>query len=295
MSEIHVLDCTLRDGGFYTQWHYHRELIHDYVKAADAAHIDYIEIGYRSPQNTGFAGALKFTTDEFLQTLPKPLHSKITVMLESSQFRGEKLETLSHLFVARELSPVTMVRIATRYTDLDTTIDMLCRLNQMGYETCLNLMAWPSLSLEERTDALRRIADLPIKAFYIADSYGSMVPDEIASDVRFVSEHLTQAIGLHLHNNLELAFANALAGIKAGATFIDASILGMGRGPGNLKTEIFLQFLQHSSNLPADLNTLIDFISDQMEPLHSIYQWGPKTPYVLSGFKAVHIQHLHKS
>jgi len=263
------------------------------VQAVDAAGIDVAEIGYRTIHNSHFAGAFKFTDEALVNALPPLKHTRLAVMLDAREFLGQE-DAVDRLFVPATESRIAIVRVATRMAHLDSAEDQVSRLRALGYQTALNIMAWASVPDAERAPTVDRLLSSVADAVYIADSFGSLFPKDIHAfadllDARQEATGLEKPWGVHLHNNLELAFANALAAMERGATWIDSSVLGMGRGPGNLKTELLLQWLErqrpHDGYHAAPIYSLI---GRHWQHLHAQYQWGPRTPYVLSGFLAVH-------
>ncbi|MCC6624332.1 MAG: aldolase catalytic domain-containing protein [Deltaproteobacteria bacterium] len=296
MSEMTVVDCTLRDGGFHNAWDFAPELVAAYLRAIDEAGVDYAEIGYRSIERAGFTGALRFTDEDTVCALPTTRTTQLGVMIDARELVGQE-DLIARLFVPASETRVALVRVATRPKDLASALGQVERLHALGYRTGLNVMAWASVPEGERPALLAQLAAHPaVDVFYIADSYGALYPDDVSAIGRSIAElavarapAATKPWGIHLHDNLELAFANALAARKAGATWIDGSVLGMGRGPGNLKTELWLQHLEsreHRARYRA--GPLYELIGRRWEALHARYRWGSSAPYVLSGQLAVH-------
>jgi len=292
-SPLTVLDCTLRDGGFHCAWDFDADQVEAYLRAIDASGVRWAEIGYRSLGHAGFAGAYKFTDEAVVDRLPTLTRARLSVMLDAKEFAGRETQ-VRELFAPAASSRVELVRIATRPSGLGTTRALVAHLGELGYRTTINLMAWASVPEGDRDEVLRAMLTSGTDVVYIADSYGSMHPGEIREAGRRIAGAMAELgvdvpWGVHLHNNLELAFANALTAIEAGATWIDSSVLGMGRGPGNLKTELLIQHLETRDGLPGYATTpLYELIGRTWEALHERYRWGPRAPYVLSGHLAVH-------
>lgn len=281
-----VLDCTLRDGGFYTSWHYDGALVDAYLRAMDRAGVDFAEVGYRSTKQEGFGGPFKYCSARLLDTLPALERTKLCLMLDAKELVGREQHVLS-LFPRAEDSPVALVRMATHLADLPSAVLQVARLAGLGYRVGLNLMAASALELPQLVDACATMASSPAEVLYLADSYGSLLPGDVARWAEALGA-TGRAWGVHLHNNLELAFANALEASRLGATWIDTSVLGMGRGPGNLKTELWLQHAQRSAPERADPGPVYDFISSHLQGLQDAYRWGPAPAYALSGHLGVH-------
>ncbi len=293
-----LVDCTLRDGGFHTAWDFEPALVAAYLRAVDEAGVDFAEIGYRSLARDGFAGALRYSDEELVRSLPELSHTRLAVMVDAKEFAGRE-PLLTKLFAPADASRIALVRVAARPKEVPTALLQIAQLRALGYETALNIMTWATVPVAERAPLLVKILQSDVDVVYLADSYGSMHPDEVEASGRLVTELAATLVskrhgrpkpwGIHLHNNLELAFANALAARKSGATWIDVSVTGMGRGPGNLKTELFLQHLEMRERHPRYRTAPVyELIGSRMEELQARYRWGPSAAYVLSGHLAVH-------
>jgi 4-hydroxy 2-oxovalerate aldolase len=283
---VTLLDCTLRDGGFYTKWDYPFDMVCAYLRAVDDAGVDYAEIGYRSLEAEEFAGTYHFASDDLIATLPPTRRTKLAVMIDAKEFANRE-SAVDALFGNAAESRVRLVRVATSLRHCASAVAVVGRIRARGYMVSLNLMAVGSIARQDLPAALRQLAACDADVVYVADSFGSMLP----CDVRAVGCLLGASCswGIHLHNNLELAFANALEAVETGATWVDASILGMGRGAGNLRMELLLQYLEtrvHRGGV--DAGPIHAFISRELEGLHRKFGWGPARPYVVSGMLPVH-------
>src|SRR5699024_715597 len=127
-------------------------------------------------------------------------------------------------------------------------------------------------------DRVNGVADV----LYLVDSYGGSFPHEVKRVAEQLKPRLDCQLGFHGHNNLETALTNTLAALKAGVEYVDGTILGMGRGAGNLKTELLLTVLSKKEGLKVNFNALKKAIS-AIEPLYNEDPWGPKLPYMISG------------
>lgn len=283
-----VLDCTLRDGGFYTDWDFPMELADAYVAAMDAAGVAVIEVGYRSRRSAGYAGPFKYVSDPLVRRLAGSFEIGVAVMLDAKEFVGAETE-VGPLFAPADASRITMVRVATTAKHVDSAAELVAVLSDLGYRTTINLMAWGSLDRDECRRVLDRAGLSAADVIYVADSFGAMHPDDVVEAAGLMGAIGDKAWGIHLHNNLELAFANALAAVRHGATWVDTSVLGMGRGPGNLKTELWLQHLAtRAGDDRYQTGAVYDLIGEHLRPMQDAHGWGPGPAYVLSGNLGVH-------
>ncbi|MEU8779614.1 hypothetical protein [Streptomyces sp. NPDC048606] len=234
-----LLDCTLRDGGNQNAWHFTPTDVRTIVTTLDAAKVDVIEVGYRGgsgSRDSKAAGAPAHCTPAYLAALPAVGHAELAVMVVPTACPPNALDDLPD-------SPVSMVRIAAYPWNIAGVPEYVRAARRLGLKAGVNLMAASYTTPEQ----LARIADTiraePPDVFYIADSFGSLTPDDVRDRIALLTERLPIPVGLHAHNNLGLAAANALAALDAGATWLDTSLCAMARGAGNLATEQAVAFL----------------------------------------------------
>jgi 4-hydroxy 2-oxovalerate aldolase len=287
-AHLRLLDCTIRDGGFYNEWDFSPAFVGAYLRAVEYAGVDCIEIGYRSRQMKGFAGAYKYSEEALLRRLRGPGTPELAVMIDAKEFEGIE-DQVTKWFLPKAESVVSLVRLATTHTTMPTTLKQVEMLHKLGYRTTINLMAYGALDTKARRASISAMAQSPTDVAYLADSFGSMIPEDVDAAADLLGELSDKPWGLHLHNNQELAFANAIVAVQRGATWIDSSVMGMGRGPGNLRTELIAQYLNARLGLSRyHAEPVIEFIEREMTALHAHYQWGPGSAYVLSGSLGVH-------
>lgn len=228
-----LIDCTLRDGGNLNDWHYPDRYIAEALQLLDRAGVDVIEVGYRGGSGSNKAkrvGPTAHCKRELMASLPVFAHAKRAVMCVPTVCPLQELDELPEL-------GIDMVRIATYPADADGALPYLEHARKLGLDCSLNLMAASYLEPGPIGALARRAQDAGAGIFYMADSFGGMNPDDVRVRVHAARESCGRPIGFHGHNNLGLAFANALAALEAGATYLDGSLCGMGRGAGNLPTE----------------------------------------------------------
>jgi 4-hydroxy 2-oxovalerate aldolase len=281
---VELLDCTLRDGGYVNNWHFSKELARESYRALSKAGVSYIEVGFRGtdkyfdPERYGF---WRFTPDELIREITENIKgSKISVM---GDFGKIDLDDLS----PADESLVDLVRIAVHKNKVMNAVDLLDQINAKGYLISLQCMGYSTYSDAERHALIDRLKSSEVDYVYVADSYGSMLPFQIPG----LFEPLLEAgfrVGFHPHNNIQMAFANTVEAIRTGVHIIDSSIYGMGRGAGNLPTEIILSYLMRRSadsyNVLPVLNCIERFFLD----LRQETPWGYELPYMISGMLNCH-------
>ncbi len=278
MEKSMILDCTLRDGGYYTNWDFSIDLIKDYFKAVDLLPVDYVELGYRNKPKNEYFGEFFFTPIYLLELARKLMpNTGIAIMFNEKDVEPSDIEEL--------LNPcidfVDLVRFAVAPDNIGRSISKIQTAKAMGFKVALNVM-YASKWLNERFDQLEMAAG-EVDFFYVVDSYGASDPDEIQALItRFKAIYKDSIIGFHSHNNLEMALPNTIQAIKSGAGIVDATIMGIGRGAGNLKTELLLTYLESKKLLKVDFEVLSNII-EPIKKLQDHYQWGTSLPYMISG------------
>lgn len=292
-----LLDCTLRDGGYWNSWDFPPELVSAYLKAMDAIGIDYVELGFRSAVNDRFLGPFAFTTDTFLADLAIPSALKVAVMVNASELLSAQdgpLKVLGELFAPASMSRVSLVRIAARRADVDRLGPCFAWLRNQGYQSSLNLMQISTLDEADFPEVGRAASGVNPDILYLADSLGSLVPGQVPGLIRRVREGWTGPIGIHAHDNMGYALANTLAGAGHGATFLDATVLGMGRGPGNARTEHLILEVGDARNAFSELGPLAHLVSGYFRPLKVRYAWGTNLYYYLTGKYGIHPSYVQQ-
>ncbi|MBL4833142.1 MAG: aldolase catalytic domain-containing protein [Pseudomonas sp.] len=296
-SEVHFLDCTLRDGGYYNAWDFSPELVQSYIKAMESAGVDTIELGLRSLNTRGFKGPHAYTTDNFLNDLDIPDTLIIGVMINASDLLGdlEITEVLATLFPAPAWkSHVSLVRIACHFHEFEAALSAVAWLKERGFRVGFNLMQIADRDEGEITTLALAASSYPIDVLYFADSMGSMTPTQTALIIRWLRKQWSGPLGIHTHDNLGLALANTLEAISAGVTWVDATVTGMGRGPGNAKTEelaIEIAALRGSS---IDLVPLMTLVRKTFKPMQQKCGWGTNPYYYLTGKYGIHPSYIQQ-
>lgn len=291
MSDTLVLDCTLRDGGYYNAWDFPQELIEAYLEAMRAARVDIVEIGFRFLKNNGFKGACAYTTDDFLRSLKIPEDLQVAVMVNGADLLTDLgLEaTLEHLFPEPAAAvPVDLVRLACHFREVKQVLPAVRWLTERGYRVGFNLMQIADRSREEVVELAREARAWPVEVLYFADSMGSMTPEDTARIISWLREEWDGPIGIHTHDNMGLALQNTLRAQAEGATWLDATVTGMGRGPGNARTEELVIEAQELRSRPANLVPLMSLLRQHFQPMKERYGWGTNPYYFLSGKYGIH-------
>jgi len=285
-----LLDCTLRDGGFQTNWQFSDALLRDLIPAAHAARADLVEIGYLNatdtPGTTPLAHAARMIADATKGEGPG-----IAVMadLKTWEAEGEAAFPLMQAHMAGLSSNIDCVRIAlSAFCDeaqLGLALSLADKLQAAGHTATLNLMQIDRKPPDQALALAGRLRDTnPETVIYLADSFGAMRPTDVERLVGLYREVLPNPLGFHAHDNLGLGVANCVAAMRAGASWIDGTFGGMGRGAGNAA----LEHLAALYDRETDAGPVGDFLSRHIQPLRDKLAWGPSPIYAACARGGVH-------
>jgi 4-hydroxy 2-oxovalerate aldolase len=302
MSNIKLLDCTLRDGGYYNNWDFNPNLIEDYLNAMDSIKVDYVEIGFRFIKNDTFKGGCAYSTDTFVNSLdiPKSLKNKIGVMVNGSDLlsRGNTAdnlnEVLNNLFAPKAESPISLVRIACHLGEFEHCLQAVTWLKDQGYKVGFNLMQINNATEKEISGLLKLASEYPIDVLYFADSMGSLDTLQITKIVKIFKKNWNGEIGIHTHDSMGNAVNNTLQAISDGVTWIDSTVTGMGRGPGNAQTEYISIELDSYLKHDTDKTNLLKLIRKHFNPMKEKYGWGMNPYYYLAGKFNIHPTYIQE-
>jgi len=277
--EIKVLDCSIRDGGLINRWQFSDEFVRETYKALSMAGVDYIELGYKASRglfDPDKYGKWRFCDDEDVKRLIDGIEvrSKLSCMVDIGRVEEKD--------IAKKVdSPFDMIRVACYIKDVTKAIDLCNMIMDKGYETTVNIMA-VSTNLEREIDeGLVDLSKSDVPIVYVVDSYGAMYCEDVTFLVKkYINALPGKTIGIHTHNNRQLAFGNTIQAVIDGANFLDASVFGIGRGPGNCNIELLLSFLQ---NPRYKLRPVLQLIQERYLPLMSKIEWGYIIPYMITG------------
>ncbi len=283
-EKIKVLDCTIRDGGLINKHFFTDEFVRAVYQALSKSGIDYMEFGYRSSRelySPNDYGAWKYCDDNKIEEIIDGIDSnmKISIMVDSYRVKEQE-------FKPADQSPVDMIRLATYVKYIDSAIDLINKCHDLGYETTCNIMAISKELEPDLVEALDQLAKTPVDVVYVVDSFGAMYCEQLEYLVKLYQNHMPgKEIGIHCHNNQQLAFSNTIEAIIHNANYLDASIYGIGRGPGNCCLELLLGFLK---NPKFNLTPILKFIQDYMLPLREQIEWGYLIPFFVTGILNEH-------
>ncbi len=286
--DIKVLDATLRDGGLCNNFEFTDDFAKALYKMNIAAGVDYMEMGYKASRAlfdpTKF-GKYKFCDEKDVRAIVGENKSDMKLSVMADVGRTDFKKDIG----PKKESVIDMVRVACYINEIPAAIQMIEHCKKQGYETCANVMAVSKAKDEEIDDALEMLGKSPVDVIYLVDSYGSLYPEQVAKlTLRYLEagEKYKKIIGVHAHNNQQLAFGNTIEAASWGASYLDATVNGMGRGAGNCSSELLLGFLK---NPKFHIEPVLRFITDHMLPLRDAgVVWGYDIAYLLTGRLNMH-------
>ncbi|NEU31536.1 nucleoid-structuring protein H-NS [bacterium LRH843] len=273
-----ILDCTIRDGGLVNNWDFSVEFVQDLYHSLSEAGVEYMEIGYKnSPKllNATEPNPWRFLDDNFLkEIIPEKKFTKLSALVDIGRVDPNDI-------LPREQSVLDMIRVACYVREVDKGLELVQLFHDLGYETSLNIMALSSAPEHQLINAFEMVKNSPVDVVYIVDSFGSLDPADIEHQVKKFQEMLpNKQLGIHTHNNMQLAFANTLTAMRNGVTFLDSSVYGMGRAAGNCHTELLVSSIQKAS---YEIKPVLSVIEKHMLDMREKWEWGYIIPYMISG------------
>lgn len=287
-----VLDCTFRDGGYHNNWMFNINIANTYLSTMEKSKINAIEIGFRSPVN--YEDPRFFNvTDEFIEDkLNIPKIEYFGVMVNNNKMNSK---IIKQLFRYSDKSPINLVRVAVHFKDIDTA-EIICKdLKNLGYTISCNLMQAADKSFDEIKQISKKIEDWKcVDILYLADSFGAMNHDDINYSYKAIRSEWSGLTGFHGHNNKGQALNNSLEAVDIGVDWIDCTICGMGRGPGNTETEYLLAELNIRGYGEFELNDIYRLSLTDFTKLKEKFGWGPSLLYYLAAEYSIHPTYIQR-
>ncbi len=278
-KEIKVIDCTIRDGGLMNKWQFSDEFVKAVYDGLVEAGVDYMEIGYISSESAfsrDEVGPWKFCHNDDLKRIvgENKTNLKLSAMADIGRIELDDIPPSSE-------SLIDMIRVACYVHQVDKAVALAEHCMDKGYEVAINLMAVSKVNETDLDEAVNDISKSRVPIFYIVDSFGSLYSEQVEHLARKYKKAMPdKTIGIHAHNNMQLAMSNTITAIVEDCNFLDATILGMGRGAGNCPLEILIAFLK---NPKYRLLPILDVIQNYVGPLQKNIDWGYHIPYLITG------------
>jgi 4-hydroxy 2-oxovalerate aldolase len=261
------------------KWQFTDEFVSNVYISLCKAGVDYMEVGYISSEgmfSRDEMGPWKFCAEDDLKRIIGDEEKKIkfSAMADIGRIEYDDIPMRSE-------SSLDMIRVACYVHQVDKAIDLAHHCMDKGYEATINLMAVSTVNERDLDEALNDLAQSRVPIIYLVDSFGFFYSEHIDALAKKYMDSLPgKTIGIHCHNNQQLAFANTISAIINGINFLDATLYGVGRGAGNCPLELLISFLK---NPKFNVRPLIEVIEHEVLPLSKKIDWGYYIPYMVTG------------
>lgn len=288
MNRVHILDCTLRDGGYCNLWDFGFENTKDIISGLIKSNVEIIECGFLTDKVKYNKNVTKFTDlKELSSVIPDKRDGKLFVAMVNYG------EYDINLLPNYDGSSIDGIRVAFHKKNMSEALDLCEKIKSKGYKVFIQAMVSLSYTDEEFLRLINYANKIGPYAFYIVDSFGMMKKKSLTRLFYMVEHNLNENIwiGFHSHNNMQLAFSNAqeLVNIQTNRNLIiDSSVYGMGRGAGNLNTELFVEYLNDNCGTEYNIKPLLKIIDDIINGFYQKNYWGYSLPNYISASHNAH-------
>lgn len=280
MDKFNILECTLRDGGYITGWHFEKKMMADTVRKLIEANLDFVEVGYLNhkpyEENTFQFNNIE-QISEILPSKKERENTVIIAMADVQQFLPEDLTPFSG-------KSIDGIRVVFYKHQIEEALKMCEAVSKNGYKLFVQPMVTIDYTVDEYASLIARVKALKPYAVSIVDSFGYMIKSDFRNYFKILDNLLPPEtiIGFHSHNNMNLAFITAQDILEYQTTkrlVIDSSLYGMGRGAGNLNTELICNYYNKLFGNKYNINKILSLISDYIMPINQKTKWG-YSPYM---------------
>lgn len=287
-SDVKVVDATLRDGGLVNDFYFSDEFVKALYETNIKAGVDYMEFGYKASSemfDTDKFGKWKFCNDDDIRAVVGDNNTDLKIAVMADVGRCDYKKDITD----KVNSPIDLVRVATYLNTMPAAAHMIEDIAAKGYEVTCNIMAISNVQEADLRVALDILADTPVDVIYIVDSFGSLYPEQIARIADLYMEYAVKygkKVGMHAHNNQQLAFANTIEAVGDGVDWLDATYGGMGRGAGNCQMELLLGLLR---NPKYNIYPVIQFVEKYIQGIKNEgVVWGYDLQYLMTSLTNQH-------
>lgn len=286
---IRTLDCTLRDGGYINNWHFGRSKAINIVKKLETAGVDIIEVGFLDENFKTNVDSTVFNSiadlNRFITECKVNPNTNIVAMIMHGSFNVDDLPESDGILKG--------IRYCFKKDYVQEALEICRKIADKKYDVYLQPASLTDYSDLDLMELVNKANQLDIKAFYIVDTYGLMRREQVVRYFYIIDNNLRREvpIGFHSHNNLQLSFSNSQALIdicKYRKLYIDSSVFGMGRGAGNLCTELLIQYINDNIVKKYDLIPILEIMDECIMPIYSVRPWGYAVPYYIAATNDCH-------
>lgn len=287
MNKISILDCTLRDGGYVNDFEFSKNTIQSIISKLGKAHIDIIECGFLKDISYDENKSLYSSVEQITPLIKqKEKNSMYVAMIVTGTISASKISP-------RTKDSIDGIRITFHKKEIEEAFTLGYALMDKGYEIFMQPVGTTTYTDIEILDLIEKINEMKPYAFYLVDTLGKLYAKQLLKLFYLVDDNLDEdiAIGYHSHNNLQLSFSNAqelMHSCGKRDLIVDASILGMGRGAGNLCSEIITQYINENIEYRYHTELLIELVDEYISPISYVHPWGYSAGYFLAATNNCH-------
>ena len=280
---LKILDCTLRDGGYIINWNFGKKEIASILDGLSSAGVDYIEAGFLKESEVNEDNSFWGLSEEFAKYTKQ--NQNYTLMVNFGEYSIKNFCSCK--------TPNIKIRVAFKKNLQKEALDYIKKLTDLGWSVFANPMSTNTYSDEELLNLIEQVNKISPFGLSIVDTLGNMYEEEILDIIGFIDKNLHEniAIDFHSHNNLQRSFSNTETLLKAEIKrdlIIDCCVFGMGRGAGNLCTELIAKYLNDNFGRKYNLDSLIKIINTNIKPIYDKKPWGYSTPYFIAAIHGCH-------
>ena len=287
MGRISVLDCTLRDGGYINHFAFGYNNMQNIISLLGDAEIDIVECGFLISGENDRDKSLFGDVQSIRKIIaPKKPFVMYVAMLQYGKLDIKEID-------ACDGQSVDGIRLTFHKDEVEAAFVLGKQLQDKGYRVFMQPVGTTTYSEDELLHLMVKVNELNPYAFYMVDTLGTMYAEDVMRMYRLYDKNINPdiSIGFHAHNNLQLAFSNSqeLIRISEGRNIIlDSTVQGLGRGAGNLCTELILHYINRNVEYAYNLLPIIKITDEYIDPMKTKYSWGYSAEYYLSAIKNCH-------
>lgn len=281
MNRVQILDCTLRDGGYINNWKFGQNTIHGIIKNLMDAHVNIIECGFIRKSDSDVNSTVFSSMEDFAERIkPKSKGTQYAVMIEQHNYNADLICPCTE-------NTADLIRLTFRRKEWEEAKIAIKSLIKKGYKVCVQPVGTAAYDDPSLINLIEDVNEIRPYAFYLVDTLGVMYRHEMRKFFYLIDNNLSQDIllGFHSHNNLQMSFANAQEMMRLNrnrSIIIDSSCYGMGRGVGNLSTELIADYINNNMEQRYLLTPILNIVDKYLMPIYAQQRWGYDLPYFLS-------------
>ena len=293
-NNLNLLDCTLRDGGYYNNWNFDKKTIQKYLEAISTTGIKFVELGFRFNEDVKTKGLTAYTEDNLINKLKIPEDIKLGIMINASDLLDStkskfKINVLKKILPLKSSKKIYFLRVACHHEEVFKLNSFFQYMKKFKIKIFINIMQISEINENKLIKICKFLKNKNTSVIYLADSLGALTEKKLKFILHIMKQRWKKQIGIHAHDNLNLALKNTLFAIKNNVSWIDSTLTGMGRGPGNLKTEEILKFF-NAHTKKKKFNQMVK----KFKNLKKIYKWGSNTYYRMAAKDKIHPTYIQK-